>query len=175
MHRSRASDGERTKARIIAAAVAVTLAGGGMAAAATASTSKSPTAAAAATTGTVLGGQTSQGWPIVVEMSKTGGQVVRVSAGLHLTCTAGGVVNLPDGYRKLSVSGTGKFSASFGPTTQRNPDGTTTDFEGSITGKLNKARTKGSGKWQFKGTAHDAAGAVTDTCDSGTVSWSAKA
>jgi hypothetical protein len=58
--------------------------------------------------------------------------------------------------------------------TNRNDDGTTTDFEGTISGSFNKARTKASGKWSFKATDHDAAGAVTDTCDSGSVSWSAK-
>jgi hypothetical protein len=175
VHRSGTSQGGRTRAGIVSAVVAASLGGGVLAAAATASTSERPTASAAAATGTVLGGRTSQGWPIVVELSKTGRQIVRMSAGLHLTCTSGGVVNLPDTYGKLTVSSSGKFSASFGPETQRNQDGTTTDFEGSITGKLNKARTKVSGKWQFKGTGHDATGAVTDTCDSGTVRWSAKA
>ena len=68
-----------------------------------------------------------------------------------------------------------QFSLSFGPTTRKNDNGTTTDFEGSITGTLNKARTKATGKWSFKGTDHDAAGAVTDTCDSAKVSWTAKA
>jgi hypothetical protein len=58
--------------------------------------------------------------------------------------------------------------------TTRNDDGTTTDFEGSVSGAFNKARTKATGKWTFKATDHDATGAVTDTCDSGSVSWSAK-
>jgi hypothetical protein len=129
----------------------------------------------AATAGTVLGGRTAQGWPIVIELSKSGSQVVRMSAGLHLTCTSGSIVNLPDEYRKVAVSKAGKFTLSFGPTTRKNDDGTTTDFQGSVTGKLNKARTKATGKWAFKGIDHDAAGAVTDTCDSGNVSWTAKA
>ena len=72
------------------------------------------------------------------------------------------------------MSKKGKFSASFGPQVNRNDDGTTTDFEGSLRGALNKARTKLSGKWQLKVTDHDASGAVTDTCDSGSVSWKAK-
>jgi hypothetical protein len=62
----------------------------------------------------------------------------------------------------------------FGPVTQRNDDGTTIDFEGTISGTFNSSRTRVSGTWAFKGTEHDAAGAVTDTCDSGSVSWSAK-
>jgi hypothetical protein len=151
----------RRSATAIVVAVTAALAGGGV--------------AVAATVGTVLGGRTSQGWPIVIELNKAGTQVVRVSAGLHLTCTSGSIVNLPDEYRKVAVSKAGKFSLSFGPTTRKNDNGTTTDFEGSITGKLNKARTKATGKWSFKGTDHDAAGTVTDTCDSAKVSWTAKA
>lgn len=81
---------------------------------------------------------------------------------------------MPDGYRGLSVSKKRKFSASFGPMTTRNDDGTTTDFEGSVSGAFNNARTKATGKWSLKATDHDAAGAITDTCDSGSVSWSAK-
>jgi hypothetical protein len=151
----------RRSATAIVVALTAALAGGGV--------------AVAATVGTVLGGQTSQGWPIVVELNKAGTQVVRASAGLHLTCTSGGVVNLPDSYRKLAVSKSGSFKLKFGPTTQRNDNGTTTDYEGSISGKLNKARTSAKGKWSLKFTEHDAAGTVTDTCVSNSASWTAKA
>jgi hypothetical protein len=81
---------------------------------------------------------------------------------------------VPDGYRALAVNKQRRFNASFGPTTTRNDDGTTTDFEGSISGTFNKARTKASGRWSLKATDHDATGAITDTCDSGRVSWTAK-
>jgi hypothetical protein len=165
----------RMRQMSVPALVGLVVLGGGLATAATASTGGGPTAKAAAVTGTVLGGRTSQRWPIVVELSKNGRQVVSISAGVRLACTAGGMVNVPDSYEKLTVSASGKFSASFGPVTQRHPNGTTTDFEGSVSGTLNKARTKVSGTWQLKGTDHDAAAAVTDTCDSGSVSWSAKA
>jgi hypothetical protein len=74
----------------------------------------------------------------------------------------------------MAVGKTRKFGASFGPTTNRNSDGTTSDFEGSISGAFNKARTTVSGKWSLKDVDHDASGAVTDTCDSGAVSWKAK-
>jgi hypothetical protein len=159
---------------VTAISAAVALAVGALATASTANAGGGATAAAAVT-GTVLGGETSQGWPVVVQLNKAGSQVVRALAGMHLTCTSGSVVNLPDHWSKLTVSRSGKFASTFGPTTQRNQDGTTTDFQGAITGKLNKARTTASGTWQFKGTDHDTAGAVTDTCDSGTVRWSAKA
>jgi hypothetical protein len=122
----------------------------------------------------VLGGMTSDGWGVVVDINKSGKQVVQTSIGLNLNCTSGGIVPLPDVYRKLKISKKGKFGASFGPVTSTNPDGTTTAFEGSMSGKANKARTKAAGKWQLKATDMAATGAVTDTCDSGSVSWRVK-
>ena len=134
----------------------------------------SPHAAAGAAAGTVFGGVSAQGFPVVIDTSKNGRKIVDSTIAIRLTCTSGGVVVLPDGYRNVSVSKKGKFSVSFGPVTTRNDDGTTTDFEGSVSGAFNKPRTKVSGKWTFKGTDHDAAGAVTDTCEAANVSWSAK-
>jgi hypothetical protein len=133
-----------------------------------------PRALIAAAAGTVYGGVSSQDFPVVIQTSRNGRRVTDAMIAIRATCTSGGFFVIPDGYRDLSVSKKRKFRASFGPTTQRNDDGTTTDFEGSISGSLNKARTKASGKWSFKATDHDAAGAVTDTCDSGSISWSAR-
>jgi len=131
-------------------------------------------AAKTATRGVVWGGVTSQGWPVVVELRKKRREIVRAAIGLHLQCTSGSIANVPDTYRDVRVSKKGKFSASFGPETVRRDDGTTFDVEGSVSGALNSTRTKLSGKWQIKLTDHDAAGVVTDTCDSGAVSWTAK-
>jgi hypothetical protein len=131
-------------------------------------------ATTAAAGGTVYGGVTAQDFPVVVETSKNGRKVVKATIAIRLTCTSGGVFILPDGYTAMSVSKKRKFSASFGPMTSRNDDGTTTDFEGSISGAFNKARTKASGKWSLKATDHDASGAITDTCDSGSINWTAK-
>lgn len=80
----------------------------------------------------------------------------------------------PDEYTRLPVSRSGRFSVRFGPVTQRNDDGTTIDLEGRMSGRLNSTKTRITGTWQFKATDHDATGAVTDTCDSGSVSWRAK-
>jgi hypothetical protein len=136
--------------------------------------SASPQATSAAAGGAAYGGVTPQGWPVVIELNRTRKQVVKATIGLTLNCTSGGLVNLPDEYSKLKISKKGKFGASFGPATSNNPDGTTTVFEGSMSGKLNRAKTKLSGKWQLKLTDHAATGAVTDTCDSGSVSWRVK-
>lgn len=128
----------------------------------------------AAAGGTVYGGATSQDFPVVIQTNKNGRTVTNATIAIRANCTSGGFVVVPDGYRNLTVSKKRKFSASFGPMTQRNDDGTTTDFEGTVSGSFNKARSKASGRWSFKATDHDAAGAVTDTCDSGSVSWTAR-
>ena len=133
-----------------------------------------PHARSAAVAGAVYGGTTGQDFPVVLEFNKSKSKVVRGIIALRLSCTAGGITTQSDTYTGVKVSKKGKFSTSFGPVVNRNDDGTTTDAEGSFTGKLNSARTKLSGKWNLKLTDHDAAGAVTDTCDSGSISYKAK-
>ena len=122
----------------------------------------------------VYGGVTPQGFPVVIELSKDRRHVVRGAIALRMPCTTGGVTVQPDDYRDLPVSRAGKFRVSFGPVTVRNDDGTTTDWSGKATGVLNDAKTKLVGTWQLKLVDHDAAGAVTDTFDSGTVTWRVK-
>ena len=132
-----------------------------------------PARISAVASGVVYGGVTDDGFGLMVETNKSRRNIVRIATGLKLHCTSGGTVNTPDSWSKLSVKKR-KFSATFGPMTQRNDDGTTVDLEGAVSGKFNRSMTSISGTWSFKGTEHDAAGAVTDTCDSGTVNWTAK-
>ena len=134
----------------------------------------SPRATSAAASGTVYGGVTAQQFPVVIETSKNRRKVVAANIAIRVTCTSGGAVIVPDGYRGLSVNKQRKFSASFGPEVQRNDDGTTTDTEGTVRGRFNSSRSSVSGTWSLKLTHRDAAGTVMDTCDSGTVSWKAK-
>jgi hypothetical protein len=139
----------------------------------TATPSQGSSAANMAAVGTSYGGVTSQDFPVVIDVNSRRSRVARAVIAIRTSCTAGGFLVFPDGYTRMAIR-RGKFSASFGPTPQRNPDGTTTDFEGTISGTFNSSRTKVSGTWAFKATFRDAAGALTDTCDSGSVSWSAK-
>jgi hypothetical protein len=124
--------------------------------------------------GVVLGGANSQGWPIVIELSKNGRQAVRVSTGIRLFCGQDMTMSSPDTYLRVPISKRGKFAASFGPQTESNADGTTDEFQGSMSGTINRSRTKASGSWQVKGTTRDAAGTVIDTCDSRALTWTAK-
>ena len=127
-----------------------------------------------AAVGNTFGGLTGQGDPVVVDMNSTRRRVARIAATIELSCTSGDSGTVTDKYTDLSVSRRGKFKVAFGPVTQRNDDGTSTDVQVRMTGALNDAKTRVTGTWRIILTYHDAAGAVTDTCDSTLVSWKAK-
>jgi hypothetical protein len=155
------------------AAVAITAAGGVPLASAS-SHLDGPYARTAAAVGVFYGGRTPQDWPVVIELSKNRRQVVQAIVGLPLSCTSGRDVNLRDRWINIDVNKKRKFHATTGLITRRNDDGTTTDAVSTISGALNRARSKVSGKWRFKFTVYTSAGEVIDTCDSGSVRWSAK-
>lgn len=135
---------------------------------------RTPARITAAAAGVVYGGVTPQGFGLMVQVKKSGRQIVRMATGLRLSCTSGAIFGIPDDWRRLRISRNGRFSASFGPAVRRNADGTTLDVEGTVRGKFNSSRTSVSGTWTLKLTARDATGAVTDTCDSGIVKWKAR-
>jgi hypothetical protein len=81
-------------------------------------------ASRAGAAGTSYGGVPAQDFPVVVDVNRRRTRVVRAVIAIRLSCTAGGSVSVPDGYTRRSIR-RGKFSASFGPVTQRNDDGTT--------------------------------------------------
>jgi hypothetical protein len=144
-----------------------------LAAAAAPRDDSTPARTIAVAVGVVYGGITDDGFGLMVETNESRRQIVSMATGLRLRCTSGAMFSTPDSWSKLSVKKR-KFSATWGPTTQRNDDGTTVDLEGAVSGKFNRSRTSISGTWSYKGTEHDATGAVTDTCDSGTIRWTAK-
>jgi hypothetical protein len=127
-----------------------------------------------AVTGNTYGGVTPQGMPLVVDMTADRRRIVRAITVLDMTCTSGDSFVVTDRYPRMPVTKRGRFSFAFGPETERNDDGTTTDFKGRIAGRLNDTKSKIFGTWSYTIIEHDAAGAVTDTCTSGTVSWTAK-
>jgi hypothetical protein len=147
---------------------------GGVAAALLLGSPMAQAADAATARGNTYGGVTSQGMPVVVDMTATRRLAVRVVAAVRMTCSAGGTWTVPDRFARLSVTKGGKFRIVYGPVTQRNDDGTTTDYQGRVTGALNDAKTKLTGTWRLIATDHDATGAVTDHCDTGLLTWKAK-
>jgi hypothetical protein len=160
------------RVRIVALGVAAgaLLVGSPMIPAASAQAAHVPAAA-----GSTYGGTTSQGLPVIADVTANGRQLVRVLAAVRATCTPSNTAYIsPVWFRRVTVSKRGRFAASFGPEIQRNADGTTSDYTGRVTGRFNKARTQLSGTWRLTSVDHDTAGAVTDTCDSTVVTWRAK-
>jgi hypothetical protein len=127
-----------------------------------------------AAVGNTFGGVTPQGQPLIVDMNSTRRKVVRAVVTLEVACTSGASFTFTDKYVDLPVTRAGRFRTSFGPVTERNADGTTTDYQGRIAGDLNDTKTRITGVWRIVYVNHDAAGTVTDTCDSGLVGWKAK-
>jgi hypothetical protein len=131
--------------------------------------------AATAAVGNTFGGLTSQSMPLVIDMSANRRVILKATAAVRMTCApSGGVFTAAPRLFALSVTKKGRFGRSFGPIIQRNDDRTTTDFQGRLSGQLNHAKTKISGTVWMTATDHDATGAVTDTCTTGSLSWKAK-
>ncbi|HET9946424.1 MAG TPA: hypothetical protein VFR56_12300, partial [Actinomycetes bacterium] len=115
--------------------------------------------------GNTYGTVTPQGQPLIVDMTSTRRRIPRTVVTLEVTCTSGATFTFVDKYTDLPVTRAGRFRASIGPVTERNADGTTTDYQGRIAGDLNDTKTRIAGVWRIVWTNHDAAGTVTDTCD----------
>jgi hypothetical protein len=122
----------------------------------------------------VFGGVTPQGWPVVVEVSPGRRKVVRAAIGLDANCSSGRTFSYWDRYRDLPLGKKGRFRSSFDSNRVDYDDGTYDIFAGNVSGTTNRARTRMSGTWRLTVVEHDASGAVTDRCDSGTVRWKAK-
>jgi hypothetical protein len=132
--------------------------------------------------GVFYGGVTVAGYPVVIQLSATGRKVVRATIGLELKCTTPGDITLPDSFKDIPVSKTtGKFSHTYGPEEIAADPATgvsKVQVSGSISGTVNKAKTRVKGTWTQKIVAFSAAdptgATILDTCDSGVVSYTAK-
>ena len=74
-----------------------------------------PARSSAAAAGAVYGGVTPQEYGLMVEVNRSGRRIVRMATGLALDCTSGKDIATPDGWTKIPVSKSGKFSERFGP------------------------------------------------------------
>jgi hypothetical protein len=144
-------------------------------AAAQAATSSTATVAR----GFFFGGVTAAGYPVVIQLSKTGKKVVKATIGLELTCQTPGDITLPDSFTNLPISAAGKFAHSYGPEEIAADPATgvsKVQVSGSIAGRwANRAHTRIKGTWTQKIVAISAAdptgATILDTCDSGVVPY----
>jgi hypothetical protein len=127
---------------------------------------------AASGAGTVLGGFTSQRWPVVIMMSRDRSHITRVGIGLEMRCTSGMRFGTEDGWSAVPVGSGGKVrvSAKIPPS----PGSGVSLVGGSdlFAGTLSHASTAFSGVWHLHLVFRTSDGHA-DTCDSGRVSLTA--
>jgi hypothetical protein len=130
--------------------------------------------AAGPSAGNVLGGLTSQGWPVVVEISKNGKRIDQVAVGLNMTCTSGIKYGLDDGWSRLPFGAHGKIHASVViPPSPASSGESFTGGSDSFTGTLNRQKSTFSGVWDLVLTYKDSTGHA-DKCGSGRATFSAR-
>jgi hypothetical protein len=116
--------------------------------------------------GHVYAGATSQGEPVVVELTSNRKRVSHTHMGWYANCTQGGYIDVAHDefdLRPFALSPTGAFQRRYAATF---PDGTLIQrFRGRV------GATRASGTYQ--GTFTSSGQAATDTCRTGVVSWSA--
>ena len=115
------------------------------------------------------GGRTSAKWPVMVQLSRDGRQVVYAVAAWRADC-GGTPISDSEEFAQIPVSSSGKFAQSYD--TGEFQDGTSTVHQAaSITGKLNKHRSKITGSVRVMLSVKDAGQGIDVTCDTGTVSY----
>lgn len=117
-------------------------------------------------TGVVFGGVTAQGLPVAIQVSRDGREVVQMAMAMPLTCQQSGAnIVLPATYKHAPIGATRAFQDSF--------EGSDSEgsAKGTVTGQFNPSMTSVSTTWSLTLTVHNAT--VTDTCASGSVSFTA--
>src|SRR3954471_4544748 len=116
-----------------------------------------------------FGGRTSAKWPVMVQLSRDGRRVAYAVAAWTARCTDGVLADNEE-FSRSPVSAGRKFSRSYD--TGNYQDGSVTvRFAASITGKINKRRSRITGTVRVMSSVRDAANGVDETCDTGTVKY----
>jgi hypothetical protein len=118
----------------------------------------------------VLGGLTSKGWPVYIQLSGNGKRIIRAVGAIEANCSKGGSFSVPDRWTDVPVRHR-RFKATLRDSFTDN--GETVDIDDTFSGKVNRKRTVVSGTWQTKTAFHEADGSV-DTCDSGVLKFTAR-
>lgn len=148
-----------------------------------AATALSPVAASAAKPrkGRGYQGQSAQksgslALPVGIRVSKSGKQVDRFDIQWTSRCSSptgrGSYSGLAVSLKK-KVTSSGRFSDTGKAFTQKFSNGTTGTFAVTLLGRFSSA-SKATGTFRMNVTIKDAAGTQIDTCDSGSVKWTAR-
>ena len=129
--------------------------------------------AATASSGTVLGGFTSQGWPVVVVFSKNEKRIAVVETGLEMTCASGENFAQLDGWAHLAIRANGGTHIAIAIPPKPGTSASVTGGSDSFTATVNRSRSKILGEWDLR-LDFSLANGQTDQCDSGPVTFAAK-
>jgi hypothetical protein len=128
-----------------------------------------PAAIARPANDVTYGGKTSAKWPVMVQLSRDGRQVSYAVAAWRATC-GGAPYSDTEEFEQIPVSRSGKFANSYD--TGDFQDGTATvHAAASITGKLNKHRSKITGSVRVMVSVKDPSEGLDFTCDTGTITY----
>jgi hypothetical protein len=127
--------------------------------------------AAQGSAGVVYGGLTSNGWPVVVEVTRNGRLIKRAVGAIRARCSQGGSFTLPSQWRFVRISRNGAFKASYDDSWV--DEGTEVTVSESFVGKFNRPRTALTGTWRASTTIRMPDGTV-DVCDSGSLRVTAR-
>jgi hypothetical protein len=114
-----------------------------------------------------LGGQTSAGYPIILDMTKK--KVRTIQLVTEMKCQSGASYFAFTPYQDFDIARDGSFGDSFTDTGQPAPN-MNSNLTIEVHGKIGKTKTKGT--WQLKAVVNDSSGNQVDTCDSGPLTWS---
>jgi hypothetical protein len=156
----------------MAAVSSVAYASAGGPARASGAAARALTHSAAASAPKILGGFTSQGWPIVVDFSKDHKRIALVETGLDMKCASGNSFSELDGWVRLPISASGRVHISTPVPPQTGTNASVTGGTDMFTGRFNRQRTKLLGTWELQQTFSLPNG-QTDQCDSGRVGFAA--
>ena len=116
-----------------------------------------------------FGGKTSAKWPVMLQLSRDGRKVAYAVAAWTAQCSDG-LYSDSEEFTQIPVSAKRKFSSSY-DTGDFQQGSATLRAAASLTGKINKSRSKITGTVRVMSTAKDPTNGVDETCDTGTVKY----
>jgi hypothetical protein len=119
--------------------------------------------------GVTYGGKTSAKWPVMLQLSHDGRQVTYAVAAWNAQCTDGPYSDYEE-FGHIPVSARGTFSKAYDSGDVQNGSATA-HFAGSISGKVNKRRSKIRGTVRVMQSYKDPSSGVDSTCDTGALAY----
>jgi len=122
-----------------------------------------------------LAGLTAQQQPVLLRLDNSASVLRRAFTTVHVTCTSGARFYQPDQFDNVEISSLRHFHTSYTLPPQTADATTTVQPSGSLTGQVDRTGTRASGTWRLTFVERNATTkAVTDTCTSGLMRFSAR-